>query len=332
MPRPDEADAHRGHAAEHDGPEDEAAGHVGDHADERRLTERSQGDGRRGHAGRGRDARGLGQRTWQKAQQAHEAPRQQEESDDGGERELEADVQQVPRVHAEQDGGRHQDQQRQVSWPREEAGDGDQRAGHAGAHDGRSRADDDHVDGDHRQHEEQAQAPPQRQRGQGGAQHRAEQHHVLAGDGHDVQQAGAAEVVDRLRINVLGIAEDHAAQDLPHRRAHSLGQRAPSRHPQPVCEARKPATAAGELQVRERGGRDGVDAASLEVPAVVEAVGAGRRQQPDARARHRDDGALDEWACGVEQFGRRLLRDAARDARPCRSRSAATPCPRGAAR
>ena len=85
---------------------------------------------------------------------------------------------------------------------REQADD----AGDAGAHDGRRRPGEQHVGGDDGHEQGGAQQARDAEQREGERPHAAQQDDVLAGDGHDVQQAATAEVVDRGLVDALVVA------------------------------------------------------------------------------------------------------------------------------
>ena len=134
-----------------------------------------------------------------KPNSARERPRQQQEPGDRRERQLEAHVEEVVRVDREQPGGRRQPQQPAVAGPRRQDREQPDDPGDAGAHDRRRRAGQQHVGGHHRQEQHRAHQPGDAEQRERERPHGAEQHHVLARHGHDVQQAAARKSsIDRL--------------------------------------------------------------------------------------------------------------------------------------
>ena len=123
---------------------------------------------------------------------------------------------------------------------------------------------------------------------------RAQQHDVLAGHGHDVQQPAAAEVLDQRRVDALVVAEDHALQHLGDRRVHAGGEVGARRQPEPVDEPLQAAAAAADRQVGEVAVEQDVLSAAPQVAAVVEGAGLGLGQRLDARRGQAQHGALGE--------------------------------------
>ncbi len=137
--------------------------------------------------------------------------------------------------------------------------------------------------------------------------HGAQQHHVLARDGHDVEQAAGPERVDGLLPHALVVAEDHALQHLGHGRAHAGEQVRSRRLPQPVHQPLQPAAAAGDGEVREVRLEQHVLPAAPQVPAVVEGSRPGLGQGLDAHRAQPHQGALGERPRGVVPEGLALL-------------------------
>ena len=94
----------------------------------------------------------------------------------------------------------------------------------AGAHDGRRRPGEQHVRGDDGHEQRGAHEARDAEQREGERPHAAEQDDVLAGDGHDVEQAATPEVVDRGLVDALVVAEDHALQHLAHGAVHARAQ------------------------------------------------------------------------------------------------------------
>ena len=126
--------------------------------------------------------------------------------------------------------------------------------------------------------------------------HGAQQHHVLAGHGHDVQQPAAPEVLDQRLVDALVVAEDHALQHLGDRRVDAGEQVGARREAEPVHEALQAAAAADDGQVGEVGLEQHVLAAPSQVAAVVERARAWLRERLDAHRRQAQQRALGEGA------------------------------------
>ena len=110
-----------------------------------------------------------------------------------------------------------------------------------------------------------------REQREGEGPHAAEQHDVLARDGHDVQQAAAPEVVDRLLVDAFVVAQHHALQHLADGRMHARAKVRARGEPQTVDQALQAAAPAADAQrPRSRRLSDDVLAAASQVAAVVE--------------------------------------------------------------
>ena len=141
--------------------------------------------------------------------------------------------------------------------------------------------------------------------------HAAQQHHVLARHGQDVQQAAAAEVLDEAVVHALVVAEHHALHDLAHGRREPAPQVTPRGHAQTVDPPLQPAAAPDHVQVGQRTREHHVLPAAQQVAPVVELPRLRRRRRRDAYTGDADLSALGEHAARV-----------ARPASRCRRRSA----------
>ena len=139
-----------------------------------------------------------------------------------------------------------------------------------------------HVGRDDREQQGGAQQTVHAEQREGERPHAAEQHHVLAGDRHDVQEAAAAEVLDERRVHPLVVAEDHALQHVRDRRMDTSGEMSARRQTEAVDDALQPPAAAGHHQIGEVALEQDVLAMTPQVAAVVERAGTRVRERLDA--------------------------------------------------
>ena len=170
------------------------------------------GDGCGGDGGGEGHRRALRERGGESAQAAAGRRGEHEDAGDGGERELPAGLGGDARLDGERDRGGHEQRVPARAHAADREG-GESRDRHGGgALQRRAGAGDEHVERD-----EECQAPDPRAdaRAGGGEQRQgegAEQDDVLAADGEEVAEPGAAEVVDHERVDGLVLAEHHPAQ------------------------------------------------------------------------------------------------------------------------
>jgi len=116
-----------------------------------------------------------------------------------------------------------------------------------------------------------------------------------------VQQAASPEVVDRLLVHALVVAQHHALEDLADRRIHPRAQMSARRLPEAVDEALQPSPAPCDAQVGERPAEQHVLAAAAKVAPVVELAGLGGGERLDRHACDGEKSALDQRTAGVQR-------------------------------
>ncbi len=168
------------------------------------------GEQRRG-PDRGGDGQGdaLGERSGETGERRPQSAADREDGDDRRERELPAGVGGDQGIEGEGDRGGEQEgvpaRGRAPGPERHEP----RRSHHPGPLEGGTRSGQRHVDRDQHEHRGRAGARSGARGHQERQRERAQQHHVLAGDRHDVGEAGAAKVLSHRLGDAFVLPEDH---------------------------------------------------------------------------------------------------------------------------
>jgi len=175
-------------------------------------VELEPGDRRRREPAGGRYRHHEAQRLpeWIALEHAHESRNQNEDRDDGGERKLEAGIEQRVRIPAEQNDRADEQEVPTVCGAGREPGQRAERTGHAGADDRGLSADREHVGADRSKRGELTHEPRYAQKPGENQRPARDVRNVLSGDGKQVVKARRPESLPEPVRQAGVLAEEHA--------------------------------------------------------------------------------------------------------------------------